>query len=121
MYFSTTPPVGSIVEIAATADSEQDSFFTSVPMIIGEANLIPGDFGDEVVGEVTTPADIEVSGPVGVLIFCVDAGGNLAGTGSGYTDGDASILPGASATYFVSIYNKTCPTFLIGASEYKAG
>ena len=90
-------------------------------MIIGEANLIPGDFSNEVVGEVTAPADIEVSGPVNVLVLCVDAAGNIAGTNSGFADGDASILPGASATYSASIYNKTCPTFLIGASGYKAG
>lgn len=118
VYFSAAPPAGSTVEISATADKEKDSFMSSVPMIIGAANLVPSDYGAEIVGEVTAPSDIEVGTPVGVFILCVDAGGTLLGSHTGYTDGDASILPGTSATYSVSIYGGECPTYLVASSGY---
>lgn len=121
VYFSATPPAGSTVEVTATASSEQDDFFASVPMATGEANLVPGDYSETIVGEVTAPEDVEVSAPVSVFVLCVDAAGSLAGSYTGYTDGEASILPGATATYSVDIYDQgACPTFLIGASGYEA-
>ncbi|HWJ61532.1 MAG TPA: hypothetical protein VNS19_06155 [Acidimicrobiales bacterium] len=121
VYFSTTPPAGATVEITATASSEQDEFFGSVPMTIGTANIVPGDYSTSIVGEVTAPEDVEVTGPVNVFVLCVDAAGTLSGSYSGFTDGDASILPGATATYTVDVYGDAgCPTFLIGSSGYEA-
>lgn len=117
VYFSATPPAGSTVEVSATADSDPGSFFNSVAMTISDANLVPGDWSDQLIGEVTAPADTEVSGPVSVMVLCVDAEGTLSRTFGGYTDGDASILPGTSATYSVGLH-EDCPTFLIGSSGY---
>lgn len=118
VYFSATPPAGSTVEVSVTADSEVGDYF--VPMIIGQANLVPGEYGDQIiVGEVTAPGSVEVQGPVSVLILCVDEAGTLAGNQDAFTDGDASILPGSTATYSAHIYGDAgCPTFLIGSSGY---
>lgn len=115
VYFSAAPPAGSTIEVSATADSKQDDLFREVPLIIGEANPVAGEYSNQVVGEVTAPADVAVSNPAEITVVCVDAVGKLSAHGTDYTDGDASILPGTSATYSVDISGQ-CPTFLVGAS-----
>lgn len=108
------------IEVTATGDRSRSDFYASIPLLIGQANLVNGEFSQQVVGEVTAE-DVAVTGPVNVLVLCVDAGGTVGRSFLGYTDGDAPIDPGATATYSVDIYNAECPTFLVGSSGYDEG
>jgi hypothetical protein len=119
VYFSNALPATATVEVTATGEGAAPKYSGRTPLIIGETNLVKGDYGDQLVGEVQVAADAEkaVEPPVAVTALCVDAAGKLAGAQAGYTDGKAMVAPGASATYSVDLF-APCPTFLIGASGY---
>lgn len=121
VYISAGVSPSSTVEVTATGDSEESTFGGGVAMALGAPNLIDGQFGKEILGEVINGTDAPVSGPVSVLVLCVDQAGTLSGNFDGYTDGDADIPAGGVATYSVDLFDDPCPTFLVGASGYDLG
>lgn len=117
VYFSGAPSPSATVEVTPTGEPQASDFFGDVPLVIGDANLVPGDFGEQIVGEVTTEG-AAASGPISVMVLCVDQAGVLADVTFGFTDGDA-LGANSTATYSVDIFDP-CPTFLIGSSGFTA-
>ena len=117
IYFSAAPAATATIEVSATADDAADDLFGSVPLLVGEANLIEGEYAQQIVGEVSAE-EVESTGSARVMALCVDQAGTPASATTGYTDGQASILPGTAATFSIDLFGDPCPTFLIGASGY---
>ena len=117
IYMDAEKPPDATVEVTAAGDTD-GTFAGSVSLEIGQANVVPGDLGNQIVGDVTNTTDSEVSGPVGVTVMCFDDTGAPIDVKIGYTDGDAPVAPGATVSYSVDLFDDPCPTFLIGASGY---
>ena len=75
--------------------------------------------GDGFTGEVSNPHDVEVSGPVGVAVACLDGGGQLVEVLTSYTDRDDLEADGGSSTYTVTAFSEVeCDALIVGASGY---
>ena len=74
----------------------------------------------DLVGEVTNPHDVTVSGPISVATACLAADGTVSQS-SDFTDGD-TVPPGGSVTWTISSYGEEpdkCAVRLVGASGFE--
>lgn len=74
----------------------------------------------DLVGDVTNPHDVTVSGPISVATACLTADG-VVSTRHDFTDGD-TVPAGSSVTWTISSYGEKpekCPVRLVGASGFE--
>jgi hypothetical protein len=74
----------------------------------------------DIVGDVTNPHDVTVSGPISVATTCLSADGTVTGRND-FTDGD-TVPAGGSVTWTISSYGEkpeTCAVRLAGASGFE--
>jgi hypothetical protein len=74
----------------------------------------------DLVGDVTNPHDVTVSGPISVATVCLTSDGTVS-EDNDFTDGD-TVPAGGSVTWTISAYGekpKKCAVRLVGASGYE--
>lgn len=74
----------------------------------------------DLVGDVTNPHDVTVSGPISVATACLTADGTVSERND-FTDGD-TVAPGASVTWTISSFAEgtdDCAVRLVGASGFE--
>lgn len=115
VYFSINlqAPQGSIYSINATwTAGSSDEYRKDVK--VTELNQL----SDRIVGSVANPYNYTVSGPISVDVMCFDNNGQPLSTHGGFTAQD-SLGPNATGSFQISLYNESCPLFLIAAGGYK--
>ena len=118
VFFETPVPVGSdLSALSATYETGQSTYF--VDMKTQQANLVPGSYGaSTITGEVMNTSNVSLHGPISTVGYCFSPSGVFLDVVPGFASGDATIAPGQTAGFSDSMYNTTCPTFLVGASGY---
>lgn len=81
---------------------------------VEQANLA----GQNISGKATNVSQETLNGPYSVSVTCFDEGGNLLSTLGSFASPDADIAPGQSVTFQVALYDRPCPSFLLGVSGY---
>jgi hypothetical protein len=74
----------------------------------------------DLVGDVTNPHDVTVSGPISVATACLTEDGTVSERND-FTDGD-TVAPGASVTWTISSFGEgpeDCAVRLVGASGFE--
>jgi len=118
LYFSDTVPAGVEFELSVDAEKVEDSYSSYVDISVTEANLIPGDYSDSIVGTLTNQTDATTEG-FSVLAMCFN-GGALTSAHSGNASGSQDVEPGGTITFSVDLYGDLpCETFLVGATGYQ--
>jgi len=115
VYFGDTVPDGATFELAATADDEPGEIVPEVGLPVTELNLLKGQFGNTIVGTVTSPLDHAVDQKASALAMCFDEAGKPLSTHSGYTDGEQLPAKG-TASFSIDLFDDPCPVYLVGSS-----
>jgi len=116
VYFSSTVPAGSTFQFKVTYDSGKSS--TTLDTQVTQANAGTDPQNLQIVGSVTNNTTKTIKNPISVGAYCFDSAGALIEHSSGSADGNADLTQGAVASFSISMYGTTCPTFLVGASGY---
>jgi hypothetical protein len=120
VYFETTVPTGSnLSSLVPSYHMGTSTYFLDVKT--GQANYVPGQFGDDAItGDVTNQNPGTVTGPVSTVAYCFSAAGALLSVTGGFTSGSNDLAAGASGGYSDTLYDQSCPTFLVGSSGFGA-
>jgi len=116
LYFgSDTVKPDSDVDITVDSESGDDDFGLYVRnLVISDVNVT----GTAVLGRLTNPHDVAVSGPISVDLVCFDAEGTPIDMHQTYADAD-EVDPGGQATFSIDFSDPgPCESFLMAASGY---
>jgi hypothetical protein len=118
VYFETAVPAGSdLSSLLPTYNNGQSTYFLDVQAT--QANFVQGSYGeDDITGSVMNQNKVAVSGPVSTVAYCFSTSGVLTSVDSGFTSGNSGLAPGQTGGYSDSLYDETCPTFLVGSSGF---
>lgn len=109
-------PADATFDLAATGQPV-DEYFIELNATVEEFNRTQGSFGEAIVGIAKNTHDVEINGPVSVMVGCFSADGDrLISTYSAYTDGEG-IAPGGTSSFSVDLFDD-CPVFALGVSGY---
>lgn len=109
-------PADATFDLTATGQPI-DEYFIELNATVEEFNRTQGSFGEAIVGIAKNTHDVEINGPVSVMLGCFSADGNrLISRYSAYTDGDG-IPPGETTSFSVDLFDD-CPVFALGVSGY---
>lgn len=81
---------------------------------IEQANLA----GQNIAGKAANSSQDTLNGPYGVHVTCFDESGNLLSTLIDFASPAADIAAGQSVTFQVPLFDRPCPSFLLGVSGY---
>ncbi|MEJ7648614.1 MAG: hypothetical protein WKF57_06105 [Nakamurella sp.] len=99
----------SKVEISVESSSNA-GYYIDIPVTTINA------VGTDLVGQVSNPSSEKIGGPIRIATGCFDGDGNLLFVDTiNFADKD-ELAPGSKSGFSVSLYDKSCPTFLVGAS-----
>ena len=83
---------------------------------------MPGQYGDDTItGAVVNNNKTPVTGPISTTAYCFDPSGNLLSVQTGFVSGNGGLAPGQTGGYSDTLYNQTCPTYLVGSSQVRPG
>ena len=109
-------PADATFDLTATGQPV-DEYFIELNATVEEFNRTQGSFGETIVGIAKNTHDVEIRGPVSVMVGCFSKDGDrLTSTYSTYTDGDG-ISPGGTSSFSVGLLDD-CPVFALGVSGY---
>jgi hypothetical protein len=109
-------PPDATFDLTATGQPV-DGYFIELNATVEEFNRTQGSFGEAIVGIAKNTHDVEINGPVSVMVGCFSADGDrLISTYSAYTDGEG-IAPGGTSSFSVDLFDD-CPVFALGVSGY---
>jgi len=118
VLFQGDVPSDAALDLTAAGETDDD-FFGGVNATIVEHNLVPGDFGSNMLGIVANETEEEISGPVSVDLVCFDEAGTVPlSTSRGYADLDPLPAGGTSSFSVGLLADAPCPNFAMGASGY---
>lgn len=99
-------------EFSASTSAADTSPYNTAAIKVTEVNLS----GDAIVGAATNDTGADTVGPYSVNVFCFD-GDTIVSQHQGFAEQDE--LPGgATATFTVSLFGATCPSYAVGVSGY---
>jgi len=119
VYFQTAVPSAATFDLTATASSGTSTYFLDAH--VSQATLVPPATGTStrtaaVVGTITNPTQITMSGPISVNVYCF-TGGALSKVDDGFMSGTRKLTPNANGSYSVTVPS-SCTTYLVGASGF---
>lgn len=115
VYFDPNTKIPADAKIEFTVASkplEGSSYF--VDLKVDQANAS----GGSITGKATNASKDKLNGPYSVHVTCFDKGGELLSSVGGFASPSADLDAGQSVTFQVPLYDKPCPTFLLGVSGY---
>jgi hypothetical protein len=115
VFFQTTPPAGATFKLAATSEGQ---FSNTLPVQVDQANYVPGgpDGVNTVVGSISNPNGVTVTGPINTDVFCF-TNGLLTNVETGFASGNGDLPPSGTGSYSTQVFD-ACPTYLVGASGF---
>jgi hypothetical protein len=118
VYFESTKfPANTKYAFTVNAESaDEASFETILDVVVTRAELVPGNFGDNVVGFVRNPYDTDVGGPIDVSLICMNDSGELTGHEGSFTNKDGA-APGEKLSFRIDVF-EDCPNFIVGSSGF---
>ena len=106
---------GSKIDVTVTSEPAEGTDFG------GKVDLPvkPNVAGKTILGTITNPSNANVAGPIGVSILCFDERGKVLGfvTGGAFATAQ-NLAPHATTSFSADLFDRSCPTYLLGASGY---
>jgi len=118
VYFETAVPPGSdLSSLLPTYHQGQSTYFLDVQTT--QANFVAGSYGeDTITGSVQNQNKVAVTGPISTVAYCFTAGGAFTSVEGGFVSGNGGLAPGQTGGYSNTLYDESCPTFLVGSSGF---
>lgn len=115
VYFSTDAdlPKDAKFDFTVSTSPERGGSFGKADLRVTEANKV----GARVVGSAVNDLGKKIQGPYAATVFCFE-GATVVGTHGEFARPDGNAAPGATETFSVDLFDRPCPTFLVGVSGY---
>ena len=97
-----------------TTPASTESFNTAAIQVT-QANLS----GSSIAGGVQNRTGHPVEGPISVHAYCLNSAGDPTSVVTGFTSSSlGNLVPDATDSFQLDLYDQSCPSFLVGASGY---
>lgn len=116
IYFSDTssiPASGITYDFKSTTSPADPTPYNTAPLTVSQAD----NNGKSIIGSGDNKTGKPLTGPYSVAIYCLD-GDALADEITGFATESGDIDAGASVTFSVDLFDRSCATYAVGVSGY---
>ncbi len=109
-----TPPANARYTFIAQGSAPSIESLSSADLRVIEAERS----GQRIVGTAKNTNSKQVDGPYTVQAYCFTSTGKLLSEQGSFASPDGPLAPNGSVTFSIDLYDKRCPTFLVGSTAH---
>jgi hypothetical protein len=119
VFFQSQVPAGAVFNgLTARANTRGASTYFLDGQVSGTSQTTDSLGDPSIVGTVSNPNSIPMTGPTTSTVLCFDSAGTLLGVQEGFISGDGALAPGMTGSFQDTLYGISCPTYLVGSTGF---